>query len=510
MKRDPGRALAGAAATAALALAGYTKRLRAVQDEQRRRLLEAERRLEDVIADRTRSDRTGQLLQITDAALAALPLEELFHEVLHRACEGLPADAAALLLNDGPLSAAVLRATYGFEPSGEGATLLPGIGLAARVTDGRRAVALIEAEVAAVRLTALRDMGAVAGAPLLLDGQVIGVLEVGRRQAVPFDEADLRLLQLAADRTAIAVDHARVFERERHIAQTLQRSLLPAQMPRIPGVELEARFLPAGRGQEVGGDFYDVIGLGDGRWMLVVGDVCGKGPEAAALTAMVRYTLRAEAAHEPRPGELLGLLNDAMLSQRSDYLFCTAVCALLELSTGRGTLTMAGGGHPMPLLIRRDGHVEPPSEPGGPLIGVWHEAEFAEERFVLAAGDSLIIYTDGLLEAHAPERILPPGALAGLAAGLARQPLPRLVRALESAALGSSIEPVRDDIAILACSLPGERQPGVGPYRRSKLKSDMRRTRVAPDLPGGLRSPDFSSRRETSPPLQLLEPTASS
>ena len=436
----------------------------------RRVAVDATQRAREATTAQARSIRAGELLRITDAALATLPLDELFPELLRCVCEGLPADAAALLLTEGPLHEPELRAAYGFEPSGEAGTLLAGVGLAARVTEERRPVSLLEAEVAEVRLSALRDMGAVAGAPLMVGAQAMGVLEVGRRDAVPFDVDDLGLLQLAADRTALAVEHGRIFERERYIAETLQRSLLPIQMPEIPGVELQARFVPAGRGQQVGGDFYDVIALGADRWLLVIGDVCGKGPEAAALTAMVRYTLRAEAAHEPRPGELLGLLNDAILTQRSDYLFCTAVCVRLELHRGRAAITLAGGGHPMPLLRRAGGRVEPPPAPGGPLIGVYRDAAFEEGRYSLLLGDSLIIYTDGLLEAHAPERILTPDALAGLASGLGEQPLSSLLRALESAALGSSIEPVRDDIAILALSLVPSairRLPEAGTAQRS-------------------------------------------
>jgi sigma-B regulation protein RsbU (phosphoserine phosphatase) len=155
---------------------------------------------------------------------------------------------------------------------------------------------------------------------------------------------------------------------------------------------------------------------------------------------MVRYTLRAEAAHEPRPGQLLGLLNDAIRAQRSDYLFCTGVCVRLDLAGGHAALTLAGGGHPMPLIVRQDGRVEPPSDPGGPLVGVWADAEFDERRYSLLPGESLVIYTDGLLEAHAPERILTPQELARLASGIPRQPLGSFLRALESVALGSSIE----------------------------------------------------------------------
>ena len=406
--------------------------------------------------------RIRQLLQITDAALGSLPLDELLTELLRRVCEALAEDAAALLLVDSPLGTPVLRAAYGFEPSGENGTLSPGVGLAAQVIRERRPVALLEAEVSSVRLTALRHMGSVAGAPLLVNSRVSGVLEVGRRKPIPHDADDLALLQLAAERTALAVEHARVFERERHIAQTLQRSLLPAQMPEIPGAELETRFLPAGAGQEVGGDFYDVIALNGNRWLLVVGDVCGKGPEAAALTSMVRYALRGLAPHEPRPGELLGLLNDALLTGRNDLLFCTLVCVLVEPVDKHRMITVAGGGHPMPLVIRADGRVEDPPDPGGPLVGVFRDADFGEDRYRLSPGDVLVAYTDGLLEAHAPEHILTPQELARLASGCEPQPLPSLLRAIESAALGGSIEPVRDDIAILGLAIapsPGHHAP---------------------------------------------------
>jgi serine phosphatase RsbU (regulator of sigma subunit) len=444
----------GTAAVVAGGLAVYAEWLRAGRVVQDRRLREAERRAEAAAAEGARGRRARDLLQITDAALSALPLEDLLVALLARVCDGLPADAGALLLVDAPLGAPVLRAAHGFEPHGAGGTVLPGAGLAARVTEERRALALVDAEVAPeVRLTALHDMGAVAGAPLLVGSRVIGALEVGRRQALPYDDEDLDLLQLAADRTALAIDHARVFERERHIAATLQRSLLPARLPDIPGVELETRFLPAGAGQEVGGDFYDVIPLGRDRWLLVVGDVCGKGPEAAAVTAMVRYTLRAEAAHEPRPRELLGLLNDAMIAQRTKLTFCTLVCVRVERAADKLMVTVAAGGHPMPLVIRAGGQTQPPPDPTGPLVGVWSDAEFPEHHYRLGPGDMLVAYTDGLLEAHAPERVLTPDALATLASQCECHPLRAFLRALESAALGSSIEPVRDDIATLALAV---------------------------------------------------------
>lgn len=420
-------------------------------------------RLQAAEEDRAREARTRRLQQITDAALAALPLDELITELLTRVCEALPAAAAALLLAEPPADTLVLRATHGLAEEVEQTRMSSARGLAARVAQRRAAVVLTGSDISELQVTALREMGAVAGVPLLVGPEMIGVLEVGRRDRAPFAGDDLALLQLAADRTALSLDHGRIFDRERNIAQTLQRSLLPGELPVIPGVELETRFLPVrhGEGQGMGGDFYDVTALGRGRWLLVLGDVCGKGVEAAALTAMVRYTLRAEAIHEPRPGELLGLLNDAMLAQRSDLAFCTAACIVLDTSVGRPWMTIATGGHPMPLIMHADGTIEPASETGGPLVGVWADAEFPDVRRRLAPGDTLIAYTDGLLEAHAPEQLLTPMELAEIAARLPSRPLPEFLRSLENIALGAAAMPVRDDIAILAVAVDGaaERRP---------------------------------------------------
>jgi serine phosphatase RsbU (regulator of sigma subunit) len=425
---------------------------------------QTERELKLAADASARAEHTQQLRAITDAALSGLSLDALISELLARVAEALPATTAALLLFDGPGEELLLRATHGLaEPAVQTAVIAPGRGLAARVSEQRRAVSMTGPEIAGLRLTALRRMGAVAGAPLLVGPRMIGVLEVGRGEALAFGADELALLQLAADRTAMALDHARAVARERHIAQTLQRSLLPEALPTIAGIELTARFLPAGEGQEVGGDFYDVTALGGDRWLLVLGDVCGKGPEAAALTAMVRYTLRAEAMHEPRPGELIGLLNDAIVAHRSAVSFCTVLCLVLDLSGEHPRLTVASGGHPMPLIVHDDSAVEYPDNPGGPIVGVFPGVDFGQATLTLAPGDTVIAFTDGLLEAHAPEQILTPRELGEAVRLSPRRPLPAFLQALEDAALGASIAPVRDDIAILAFGVdapaaePGER-----------------------------------------------------
>ncbi len=172
--------------------------------------------------------------------------------------------------------------------------------------------------------------------PLVTRGQSVGALTFvsgpsGRR----FDEQDLKLAEELARRCATAIDNARLFTERAYIARTLQRSLLPAELPEIPGIEAAARFRPIGEGNEVGGDFYDLFESGDRGWTVVMGDVCGKGPDAAAVTALARYTLRAAAMRERLPSRSLRLLNEALLRQRDDRRFCTVAYAYLEAARRR-------------------------------------------------------------------------------------------------------------------------------------------------------------------------------
>jgi serine phosphatase RsbU (regulator of sigma subunit) len=231
-----------------------------------------------------------------------------------------------------------------------------------------------------------------------------------------------------------------------HLARTLQTSLLPSALPEIPAVETAARFRPAQQGLEVGGDFYDVFEGGDGSWAMVVGDVCGKGPEAAALTALARYTLRATVMHEPRPSRSLTLLNEALLRQGSDARFCTAAYARLDRQGSR--LTVSSGGHPLPLLLRADGSVEPLGQPGL-LLGLDPELELTDHTRELRAGEAIVLYTDGLTDAYAPGRILDIEDLASLLASCAGRSAAEIADHILDAALDGHTAQPRDDIAVL-------------------------------------------------------------
>ena len=298
----------------------------------------------------------------------------------------------------------------------------------------------------------------VALVPLTAGGRSFGVLALtwDEQGHVPADE-DRRLLDEVARRLALAIDNAQLYAERAHIASTLQASLLPPDLPVIPGVEAAARYLPAGEASEVGGDFYDLYGLGEGSWAIMVGDVCGKGAEAAAVTAMARYTLRAAsaaAAERPDPAGAFHLLNRQMCGERVPERFLTAVLGRLIPREDRGMdLLLACAGHPAPIVLRAGGEAVPVAA-GGPLLGVDDAATWAETRITLDPGDAIVFYTDGVTEALRTEplsaaelaELLPPGAGASAEA---------LADAVRDLAHERADGPLRDDVAIVALRLTG-------------------------------------------------------
>jgi serine phosphatase RsbU (regulator of sigma subunit) len=209
-----------------------------------------------------------------------------------------------------------------------------------------------------------------------------------------------------------------------------------------------ARFRPAGTGEVVGGDFYDVLRLGEERFVAWIGDVQGKGPAAAAMGALARYTLRAETRHETRPAHLLGALNEAVLiqSELGDRLL-TVACLTGEVRGNALELELAIAGHPPPLLARHD---QPCVEWGtsGPLIGLG-ESDFNSEKVSLDPGELLVLYTDGLTDAHAPRRFVAPGELCRLLDDLNGSDVGDVLdHLLARASRGADARP-RDDIALL-------------------------------------------------------------
>jgi PAS domain S-box-containing protein len=285
--------------------------------------------------------------------------------------------------------------------------------------------------------------------PMITRGRTIGALTfVNGKSGRRFDDQDVELAQELGRRCGTAVDNARLYTERSYIARTLQESLLPVELPDIPGVEAAARFRPTGEGNEVGGDFYDMFETGNRAWTVVMGDVCGKGPDAAAVTALARYTLRAAAMRERLPSRSLALLNEALLRQRDDRRFCTVAYAYIEKLDQGALVEVACGGHPLPLLLRRDGTVQTVGEPGT-LLGVVPDPDLEDSAVTLEQGDALVFYTDGVIEARGAEAILDERRLAELVATCAGEGADAIAAKVEDAAVLSQGGRPRDDIAVL-------------------------------------------------------------
>ena len=200
----------------------------------------------------------------------------------------------------------------------------------------------------------------------------------------------------------VTYQRRRAERRARHLAHDLQAELLPPPLPEIPEFEAAGWYRAGAQGQEAGGDFYDAFETSGGRWVAVIGDVCGKGPEAASLTALARYTLRAVGRQATGPSDALRQLNEAILDQRSDHRFMTAVLVQLDVASPDHGVALSNGGHPHPLVVRAKGEVEELAGTGGMLLGIYSDPELVDQRLELLPGDALVLFTDGLTERRDP------------------------------------------------------------------------------------------------------------
>jgi serine phosphatase RsbU (regulator of sigma subunit) len=246
--------------------------------------------------------------------------------------------------------------------------------------------------------------------------------------------------------------------RHRSISRTLQEGLSPPRAPQVPGLEVAVRFRALGEASEIGGDFYDLFQTGERRWAVLIGDVSGKGVEAAATAALARHTVRATAQHNDDPEHVLPMLNQAVGRQLSPSRFCTAVYATVELGELWVRMRIASAGHPPPLLLRSHGGTE---EVGrrGPLLAGFEDARYGAEPLHLAAGDSLILYTDGVIEAGQREEGgrggLDPARLGGMLGACVGVDAERVAQRIEDAVVEAEAGNPRDDAAIVVLRSPG-------------------------------------------------------
>ncbi|HZB77224.1 MAG TPA: SpoIIE family protein phosphatase [Solirubrobacteraceae bacterium] len=293
------------------------------------------------------------------------------------------------------------------------------------------------------------ETGRPIGVMLRSAGRPLGTLEVADDPAREFSPRDEAILAHLGQVASVAIAKTEAYTRERHIAQVLQRSLLPAALPTVPGLAAAVRFIAAGEGIEVGGDFYDLFGIADDGVAALIGDVCGKGPEAASVTALARHTLRAAAVYERRPSAVLALLHRALRDARNDGRFCTVAYGELHPSEDGARMVLACGGHPLPLVLRASGAVEPVGKLGT-LLGADVEPVLADVELRLAAGDLLVLYTDGVTEVRAGRcEVFGHDDLAALLAGCRGLPADTVAERVQDAVLDAAGGRPRDDIAIL-------------------------------------------------------------
>lgn len=264
--------------------------------------------------------------------------------------------------------------------------------------------------------------------------------------------SDLALAVRLGRRAGTAVENARLYTERTRIAQTLQEALLPESLPEIPGAQAQALYSAAGELNEVGGDFYDVFAYGADRWMLVIGDVCGKGPRAAGVTALTRYTLRAAAMSGKSPAEMLEMLHQALRRQPAGADLCTVCLVAMTTAPERLLLTVTLAGHHPPLRIDRAGNATPLGRPGT-LLGVIDPIEIFETHAELCPEETLLLFTDGVPEAGRSSHQLGEHGLRELCMQAPRLTLRELLEHIKTAALAHAAGKPRDDIALLAVRL---------------------------------------------------------
>jgi serine phosphatase RsbU (regulator of sigma subunit) len=341
-------------------------------------------------------DHLRKVQAVTDAALAYLAVDDLLDELLVRVREALSADTAAILLLDKGRAELVARAAKGLEEEVEQGVRIPlGRGFAGTIAATGAPLSIYDVDHSIVLNPILRQKGvrSLLGVPLVVQGETFGVLHVGTLQHREFTQEDQQLLQLVGDRVALAIN-AGMYERERAIARTLQRSLLPERLPKVPGFTLAARYLAA-PGGNVGGDWYDSFILPTGPLAVAIGDVIGRGLGAASVMGKLRNALRAYALELIDPSDVLQRLS-RMLQHLDPEQMATVLYGIIDPADL--TFRFASAGHMAPVIRELDGTVRSAKLEGGPPIGAPSGWTFTNNAEQLEPGASVLLYTDGLVE----------------------------------------------------------------------------------------------------------------
>ncbi|MRS11613.1 MAG: GAF domain-containing protein [Actinobacteria bacterium] len=406
-----------------------------------------------------RADNLETIFRISHAVGSSLQSRIVLNRVLDVVQKILAADAVMLMTYDSqrkqiavPMARGILHRDM-LE-----ATFRPGEDVPGRVFETRepeRYDRISSSDTRLLNSAAEQGLESLLAVPLLARGRSIGVLVVFAREPSAFTTDDLDLLRTFASQAALAIDTADMFSREHNVATILQESILPTRLPHIPGITASSVYLPAGTDAEIGGDYYDLFSMPDGRVVVSIGDVCGKGVAAATRTSMIRHALRGMAVSGLEPARMLQELNAMLLEAGDATSIVTLWLGCIDVQAG--LLSYADGGHPPGLLLRpSDGRIERLATTGA-LLGAVPDIEWGQEEMPLEAGSLLLLYTDGVTEARSGGRFFGEGRVhrALRAGGSPSAVTQRLLGQVQRFAPGE----LRDDAAILAVGYRRDEAP---------------------------------------------------
>ncbi len=284
------------------------------------------------------------------------------------------------------------------------------------------------------------------GAPIRSKGRVIGAFHLGSRRVGKFTQRDAMLLESIGNEVGIAIENSRLYEAQRHISELLQRSMLPSFMPSIPDMDIGVRYSSATEEALVGGDFYDIYDV-NGKYALVIGDVSGKGIEAAASTSMMKYILRAYLYQNPSPSLAMTKANDFFRRQVEKAIFITIFCAVYNHKTGR--LTFVNAGHPYPCLVNQIQKTCTVLSTDDPAIGIFDYYEYRENTVNMEPGNLFVAYTDGVIEARSGKNFFGEERLIEALLGNLDKPTQEIADSIINATFSFSHGKLTDDIALL-------------------------------------------------------------
>jgi PAS domain S-box-containing protein len=350
--------------------------------------------------------RIGRLQEITSGLSASRSGDEIARVTVHHAIEDLSASAGILARLEG--AELVVHHAVGYQRVKLDEWRRIPLAIDSPLTDAvrdQRPVAVTTAadwERVYPSVGGGREFAAIVAVPLTMADRRLGVLALSFRESRALSPEDLEFLESLGAQAAAAMERAALFENRAYVARKLQEGLLPDRLAVIPGLETAVRYRSISGGGEVGGDFYDVFEAGPERWAAAVGDVCGKGTEAAVVTGLARHTVRAVAQVKEGPADVLAFLNDALRRNAAVPSFCTVCCALLQRAEAGGfEIRLAAGGHPYPLIIRADGRLDE-VRVSGTMLGVTDDPDLEEVSVTLAPGDAVVLFTDGVIDARRP------------------------------------------------------------------------------------------------------------